>query len=202
MNVTASADAQDGSTSFPAPAVILVNAPLTFPVARDRTVSQRFDVSPLPAGKTTLLVAASQQPGLGTLGSVDNGVPAESRPCSPARSNASYMPVLTGWPPPVATIHQSRKELCIDLAEVYPTIRRCLPSGDQTGHRALVKSGPTRRGCPPATGTTQTAPFPGTATDTLSMPTQYATCEPSGENLGFNPSRASNRASPPNAGIS
>ena len=53
-----------------------------------------------------------------------------------------------------------------------------------------------------ATGTTQTAPLPGTPTDTPSAPTQYATCEPSGENLGRNPSRASSRTSPPKAGIS
>jgi len=50
------------------------------------------------------------------------------------------------------------------FADVYPMDRRCFPSGDQIG---LPSSGEIRSyircGWPPAAGTTQTAPLPGTA---------------------------------------
>ncbi len=78
------------------------------------------------------------------------------------------------------------------LAELYPLNKSHLPSGDQMGRRAVVRLGATRRGVPPATGITQTVPLPGTASTTAVVPTQYATCEPSGEYTGAVPPCASN----------
>ena len=56
---------------------------------------------------------------------------------------------------------------------------------------------------PPAVSRTRrvtTARIP--SDDTFSAPTQYATCEPSGENFGFKPSRTRSLDSPPKAGVS
>ena len=69
--------------------------------------------------------------------------------------------------PSVATSHQSMLERSNALVDVYANINRCLPSLCQIGKRAVAKLEPTRCGCPPPTGTTQTAPFPGTVAATL-----------------------------------
>ena len=173
VNARESPVAQDGSTSFPAPTVNLLNTPLTFPVSTDIPVSQRLRASPLSRGEDH--AARSCQPTTWPGNSFRTRVEgwlAKSRVWNPARTNASYAPVLTGLPPFIATSHQSMAELSYAFPEVYPIKRRCLPSGDQIGKRAAVKFDPTCRGCPPATGTTQTAPLPGTTVATLSSPIQ------------------------------
>src|SRR5690242_7670813 len=164
--------AEDGSTSCPALIVNLLITPLSLPVSADISASQRFRVSPLSAEKITRLGSGNQQLGLGT---VAYGVEARStnpRASNPARINASYAPVFTGYPPFMGTAHQSMAELSYAFCEVYPTIRRCLPSGDQIGYRAAVKFVPTCRGCPPLTEITQAVPLRGTAFATFSSPIQ------------------------------
>jgi len=75
------------------------------------------------------------------------------------------------------------------FAELYPFNKSRLPSGDQMGQRAFVRLGAIRLDGPPATGITQTAPSPGTHRSTAAVPTQCATCEPSGEYTGDFPPR-------------
>jgi glyceraldehyde 3-phosphate dehydrogenase len=54
-NAKAPPGAHDGCASFPGPTVTRLNTPVTFPVASDIPVSQRFSVSPpLSAEKMTL----------------------------------------------------------------------------------------------------------------------------------------------------
>jgi alkylation response protein AidB-like acyl-CoA dehydrogenase len=54
VNAKASSEAQDGSTSLPAPAVNLLNTPLTFPVRGEMTVSHGSPVLPLWVEKTAM----------------------------------------------------------------------------------------------------------------------------------------------------
>ena len=93
MNAKAPPDAQDGSTSFPAPVVNLLSAPLTLPVRGDMAISHRFcvsplatDVSPLAMEKITALSATDQHPGFGTYGT---GVLDWPPVRTPARTSAS-----------------------------------------------------------------------------------------------------------------
>ena len=72
------------------------------------------------------------------------------------------MTAIHGDYPPISPWRRLQQAFC----EWYPMTKRRLPSGDQTGCRAAVKSGPTRRGRPPSSGTTQTPPLPGTAEST------------------------------------
>ena len=124
-------EAYDGSSSFPAPTVNLLNSPLILPVLGDIAACHRFFVSPLSAEKTTRLSAARQQPGLGAFGiAAGNELPAWSG-AIPAWAKASYAPVSTARLPSIAEppVHA---ELAA-FADVYPTTSRRLPSGDHTG---------------------------------------------------------------------
>src|SRR5579863_831402 len=120
----------------------------------------------------------------------------------PARSSVSRAPANLTSPPLTGITPQSMRERSNAFCDVYAVTSKYFPSGDQIGLRAAVNPVPMRCGAPPASDTIQIEPVPGIAESTPGSPTQYATSEPSGEYLGFKPSLAISRASPPNAGIS
>jgi hypothetical protein len=95
VNATASRAAQVACDSFPAPVVILVKLPVTFPVRGDKFVCQMLNVSArvVTAENVTALSLADQQPGRGTLGidacDPESGVDSKGLRRSPTCANAS-----------------------------------------------------------------------------------------------------------------
>lgn len=114
VNAKAFPDAQEGSTSFPAPTASALNLPWTRPVACESAISQIFDVWPLPLiqdEKITLLFGPNQQLGLGRSGCVSGQFPTEVLAANPARTQASYAPVFVAGPPSTGASHQSVEDL-------------------------------------------------------------------------------------------
>ena len=138
--------AQDGYISFPAPTVNRVWANRSVsPVFGEMPISHRLLVSPPAIEKITALDIADQHPGQGSSCTLDASVPARSHP---AWTKASYAPVFTAKPPLTSTSHQSRLKIDMASRPCMRVTRGALPSADQTGCRAAVKFGPTRRGEP------------------------------------------------------
>src|ERR1051326_5366273 len=63
VKAKASPDAQDTSSSIPAPPVNRLGTPATVPACEERPISHRFWASPLPLEKITVLVSLDQQDG-------------------------------------------------------------------------------------------------------------------------------------------